>query len=315
LKLLPLGLNLADVALIADRPSVVKSRDDVKIDLARIIHAPMSANQSHDFITTAAELGTSIVIHRLNKPEEQKYLVELALKRKKNGRIWISVGLQDWTERCVLNRERIMDGSLGVCVDVANSHSVYVQEVLKNICEVYPGLKNTQKLMTGNINSVEGFLFSQKYAGIVRVGIGNGAACSTTDRTGYSSQGNFSLLKELYELPIRDADIIFDGGLKTSADFAKAFLGGADWCMSGGYFSRAKETNTNFFYGGASSEAKKLSGISMDYIEGKVLGVDNKVPMHVLVKELKDGLASAVSYCGYESLGKSIGNGTFQRLK
>ena len=316
MKILPeVALNLDDVVLIADKPSIVQSRDEVKVDLARIIHAPMSANQHINFIMAASSLGTSLVIHRLNTSDLQKQLVDAYFKFHKSGKVWISVGLRDWSERCVLNRERILKGDLGVCVDIANSHSIHVQDVLKNICETYPELKNSQRLMTGNVNSADGFLFSQKYAGIIRVGIGGGSACSTAERTGYSSQGNFSLLKELYELPTRNADIIFDGGLKTSGDFAKAFLGGADFCMAGGYFSQAKETNTNIFYGGASSVAKEISGISMDYIEGKVLGVQNKVPLHQLVKELKDGLASAVSYAGYDKLGSALGQGTFQRLK
>lgn len=315
-----LGLNLDDVVLIAEKPSIVDSRDNVKVDLSRIIHAPMPSNQHVDFLKTSVQLGTSVVINRFNKPQEQKELASLCYASrssfKTNSRLWIAVGLKDWQERCEANKAAILTDNIGICVDVANSHSLQVQDVLKSICEKYPDIKNTHRLMTGNVNSREGFEFSQKYAGIIRVGIGQGAACSTASRTGFSSQGNFSTLKEIYELSSRNADIIFDGGLKNSGDFAKAFLGGANWCMSGGYFSKAVETYSDEFYGGASIRAKELTGSKADYIEGKVLQVkEKKVPLSELIKEINDGLASAVSYAGYASLVSAIGQGTFQRLK
>lgn len=309
------GVNLADVCLISDKASIVNSRNDIEMDMSRIIHAPMSANQSKDFIKSAAQDGMSIVIHRFNTPQEQKKLVELAEYHKKNSKVWLAVGLKDWEERCELNRSQLLYGSLGVCVDVAHSFSNSVQEVLKGICQKYPIVKQSTYLMTGNVNSTEGFQFSQQYAGIIRVNIGSGMACSTTEATGFN-QGSFSLLKELYEMPSRTAEIIFDGGLKTPGDFAKAFLGGADYCMTGGYFSSALETNSKFYYGGASSMAKELTGARGDYVEGKIISTpNNKISMKELTGKLHDGLASAVSYSGHRTLKSSIGQGTFVRFK
>ena len=316
MKIIPeRGLGLDEVCLIADRPSIVESRDNVKVDMSRIIMAPMTANQHLDFVLETVNLGMSIVVHRLNTPEEQKALINYALNnRKKNSRVWMSVGLKDWEERLKLNENKLFNDTLGICVDVANSFSLQVQEVLNLICQKYPHVKNTNKLMVGNVDSREGFEFSQLYAGIIRVNIGSGVACSTAISTGFT-QPSFSLLKELYELPTRNADIIYDGGLNTPGDFCKVFLGGADWAMTGGFFSKSEETHSDIYYGGASETAKKITGSRADYVEGKEMKVIDKVPMKQLYDKLHDGLASAVSYAGYSSLGQAVGRGTFRIVK
>ncbi len=113
--------------------------------------------------------------------------------------------------------------------------------------------------------------------------------------------------------------IIADGGIKNAGYASKAFGAGADYVMMGGYFAKAFEAETHvrgdgYYWGGASHKQQILStGKVYRHSEGKEVPILNELaPLETLVDELWGGISSAVSYSGYDTLSKFIGNGVFE---
>jgi GMP reductase len=101
-----------------------------------------------------------------------------------------------------------------------------------------------------------------------------------------------------------DIPIIADGGVKHYGDIAKALVFGASMVMSGGWFascidSPAQIKDGKKIYRGSTSY--ELKG-NKRHVEGRQLEVDSTVTYVERLYEIKQALASAISYAGGEDL-------------
>lgn len=312
------SIDFKDVNLLSNAPFLEDSRDNVVVPLNRIIVAPMPGIQSNHFIQSAVAIGLSIPIHRFCTPSEQHDLLEIAVHTKKlissQSKLWLSVGLRDWKERIGPVADYMKINDVGVLVDVANGFAMSVGQTIKEIHAKY----NISNMFAGNVHTSRGFNYLESCGvQMIRCGIANGGVCSTKDATGIL-RGQITTIKDICDYRF-DGEIVCDGGIKGPADLAKAFLAGADYCMIGSLFARAKEAEciengSGIFYGGASARAKNKVGLEARYIEGKEVKITNDEVKSLLqiVNSLLDGLKSAISYSGYSSLEAAIGNGTFE---
>jgi GMP reductase len=310
------SLNFANVNLISDQISIVSSREEVKFDTNRIIAAPMSAIQNKDFNLAAISCGISLPIHRFCSAEEQHALLVDAIDKKKllnsNSMIWLSVGLQDFEQRIGPVYKLMQENSVGVLFDVANGFATNLGYALDKYHVKY----SLPNLMTGNVHTFHAFDWLEtRDSKFIRVGIANGAACATKDKTGIV-RGQFSCITDIAD-KLHSSYLISDGGIRSPADVAKAFGAGADYVMIGSYFAQAKESEsqkTGYFYGGASSMQKAKTGSATNrYVEGKALPIEQSdLSLSDIVTDIADGVKSTISYSGYKTLEDFIGNGTFE---
>lgn len=128
-----------------------------------------------------------------------------------------------------------------ICIDIANGHMESVEAVLhhvKNNCNV--------KIMVGNIAHPRTFkILSEAGADYIRVGIGSGAGCLTSQQTSIHYP-MMSLISDVYRLKIQDgltAKIVADGGFKKYSDIIKALAVGSDYVMVGSIFNKALEAS------------------------------------------------------------------------
>lgn len=306
------SLGFDDVHILASRPQGVLSRDCIDFDRSRLVVAPMSALQDEEFVRACAQARISQVIHRFNTPEEQARLL-LAAKnasgRYHTNTLWIAVGLKDWKERIETCGKSVT--RFGIVLDVANGFSYEVEKVVKQLkAEGFI-------VMAGNVHTAAGAAFLQAAgATYIRVGIANGMACATRDRTGVTRGQISSVLAAVTTCP--DAIVVSDGGIKCPADVAKAMGAGAIEVMMGGMFIKAKEAKTQktgSYYGGASKKQKELLGIEeVRYVEGKEIHCfsDEGLTVESIVQSIEEGVRSAVSYSGYIDLDGYIGNADFE---
>lgn len=129
-----------------------------------------------------------------------------------------------------------------ILIDIANGHMSKLITLIRTAKKKYG---NKLTLMVGNIANPETYrILSDNGADFIRLGIGNGSACLTTEQSsiGYPMA---SLIKEVYEIKNKinnPAKIIADGGTKKYSDIIKALALGADFVMLGGLLNKALES-------------------------------------------------------------------------
>jgi GMP reductase len=316
-----------DVNLIA-QPTEVKSRKDIPQELERIMVSPMQSIVGLIFACRALTLGLSVCLHRFDSTiQDRLQLINGVFMNMKNPnsaveRVWVSVGLKD-----LENIEAIVhQGVQNIIVDVANG---YMSEVLDFTSQIFhKSGKQIKKIMLGNIHSssiLPDYQTLSDYFSIpiyFRCGIASGSVCNTKGMTGYN-RGQITEIQECADwIEENNSNLILvaDGGIKDPACATKAFGAGADYVMMGGYFAHAKEAQHVIdelykFWGGASEFQQILSkGVAERHSEGKEKDInpDHLESLDKLVSDLWGGISSAVSYSGYPTLQKFIGNGVFE---
>lgn len=225
-------------------------------------------------------------------------------------------------------------------IDVANGHMSKILNLTKSIKTDYPSLI----LMVGNIANPETYrLLSEAGADFIRVGIGNGNACSTTVHTGVGFP-MASLIKECYDVSCtldKPAKIVADGGMQNYSDIIKALALGADYVMVGSLFNKAIEScgdnylwgkikvrknDAEFFYRMGIPVYKKFRGMSTKEVQKKwgkqVLTTSEGVirfrrveyTLKQWVENFEDYLRSAMSYTNASNLKEFIGQVEFIKI-
>jgi GMP reductase len=213
-----------------------------------------------------------------------------------------------------------------IIIDVANGYMSEVTEFTSQI--FHKSGKQIKKIMLGNIHSssiLPDYQTLSDYFGIpiyFRCGIASGSVCNTKGMTGYN-RGQITEIQECVNwIEENNSNLILvaDGGIANPACASKAFGAGAEYIMMGGYFAHAKEAQHVIdelykFWGGASEFQQILSkGVAERHSEGKEKDInpDHLESLDKLVSDLWGGISSAVSYSGYPTLEKFIGNGVFE---
>jgi GMP reductase len=161
------------------------------------------------------------------------------------GRAFYSYSISEMRER--LDRSDITPFQ-SYLIDIANGHMQVLVDLIRDIKEKFPVIK----LMVGNVANPKTYtILSDAGADYIRVGIGNGGGCLTTQNTGVGYP-MASLIRECYEESLKltkPAKIVADGGMKDYSDIIKALALGADYVMLGSIFNKALESaGDNFLW-------------------------------------------------------------------
>lgn len=222
-----------------------------------------------------------------------------------------------------------------ITIDVAHGFSTPVRDILAYLKKELPEVFR----IAGNICDRSAALFLQSWgAQAVKIGIAQGAACTTHGKTGFglpmfscvrdicydTAEGDFEVKTGL-EIPV-----IADGGFRTNGDFAKALVAGADMCMAGSMFAALKDSPAETvieeqflgmetvcdvgcaprlrpkiklayikkYYGSASTQNGNKKNIEGTLVN---LPMDNRTYTEKLI-EIEQDLQSAISYAGGKDL-------------
>jgi IMP dehydrogenase len=249
--------------------------------------------------------------------------------RDKKGRLMVAgaVGVKDTLERA----EALVGAGVDVLVlDVAHAHSDFVIERLRELKKNF-----SVDVMVGNIASAAAArdLIDAGADGL-KVGIGPSPVCTTRIMSG-AGVPQFTAVMNVCEVAReRGIPVTADGGMKYSGDVAKAIAVGASSIFSGTLFAGTDESPGFIImkdgkrykkYAGSASydsnhirkehEVGKHIKEKMDiFVEGIATLVDYKGAVEDVVKGLKKGLQSAISYCGATNIKEMQENAEFVQI-
>ena len=322
--------DLDDILLEPSVMTEVSSRSKVfprnKRGYLPIFTAPMDTVADSDNYDTFLEEGINVCLPRGEKFSTEGF----------NNNTFISYSLVEFEKRLIddtLEHDR-------VCIDIANGHMKYLYNAVRNAKKKHA---NGLILMVGNVANPATYMkLSNAGADFVRVGIGNGNACLTTESTGVGYPMG-SLIRDcrvLSNSAKRPAKIIADGGMKTYSDIIKALAIGADYVMVGSILNKCLESaGHNYIFGFRVSDEmakklynrgftieKKFRGMSTKEVQSKWGNLNLKTSEGVVRKRkveytlnqwaenFEDYLRSAMSYTNSVFLYDFIGKTNYNKI-
>jgi len=315
-----------DDVLLVPQYSDIESRKTIDIgnNLGRSIHldlpvisSPMDTVTETDMAAAIYQAGGLGIVHRYNSLLQQSRLISDA-RQNDILNIGAAIGVTgDFEERARVLQDA---GANVLCVDVAHGHHFLVERAIKTIKDA---LGKSVHIMAGNVATAEGYqALSDWGADSVRCNVGGGSICSTRIQTGFGVPG----LHTIFECSrVRDrAQIIADGGIKTSGDIVKALAAGADFVMLGSLLAGTNETPGTVLNSASGKRYKTYRGMASkaaqqdwkgDYSsnEGVSAVVPAKGPVSEVLKDLRNGIASGFSYAGARNIEELQSNAHFIR--
>ena len=211
-----------------------------------------------------------------------------------------------------------------ITIDVANGYRLCFLDFIKKVRQQF-----TDKIIiAGNVTTPEMAVeIINAGADIVKVGIGGGSACSTTNITGIGYPQLAAILECAPAVHAIGGKIISDGGCKEVGDIAKAFCAGADFVMLGGMLAGHDESGGKLvekndkiykeFYGMSSTQAQEKYYQGMKNYrasEGKSSLVEYRGPVQDTINTILGGLRSTCTYTNSSNLTELVENGKFIRV-
>ncbi len=284
------------------------------------VASPMDTVCEMDMAMKMYELGGVGVIHRFMSVEEQarqiKGLQKFLYEQKHDSlySIWgeekkpiiAAVGVNgDYIQRAA----QVVDAGANVLlIDVAHGHHKMVKDTIRLLKE-----ETGVDIIAGNVAT--GFATKDLIewgADGIRVGIGGGSLCTTRIQTGHGVPNVTSIMECVEVAQQYDIPVMADGGIRTSGDIAKAIGLGADNVMLGSMLAGTQETPGSIiekngqlykrYRGSASLETKTTHGQQQRNVEGESTVIPFKGGVKFIINGLNDGLRSALSYTGANSI-------------
>ena len=300
-----------------------------------LIASPMASICEYDMAFKMWALGGVGIIHRFNTIDEQVAMVSklksdinsICSKTKETTYRYtkpvIAAAIGAKEQDMYRARALVEAGANVLVIDIAHGHHSSTQHTLEEL-KMLRELPNMEfDVIAGNIATARA-VEDLEYWGAngLRVGIGGGSVCETRIRTGVG----IPQISCLYETSaIANTPIISCGGTRYPGDVAKALVAGASSVILGSMISGTDETpgdvmhfgsygkrqRMKIYHGSASDVQKTLSSTQLNNIEGTAAMVPMKGSVEKIVNEIMDGVRSAMSYIGAQTIDELYINGNF----
>ena len=244
-------LNFKDV-LIVPKSSKINSRKDVVLDTKILFPAsginwtgvPIMASNMDNVGTF--EMGFALQSFHMTNAVSKFYNKDAWVKSISNGLDlefnFITFGLQEISEIDEIISYILQKTNKNIKTIVFDIPNGYIEKFSKIISEArkeFPKLG----IIAGNVVTSEGVrLLMDSGADGVKVGIGSGGVCDTTETTGIGYPQLSAAIDCSIEVKKYNGFIVSDGGVKITGDISKAFAAGSGFVMLGSLLAAHKES-------------------------------------------------------------------------
>lgn len=226
-----------DILIVPEVTTNINSRSEVSVrdhmDKLPLFAAPMDTVVNKSNVNAFLDNGIRVCLPR------QAELDQTHISTDEN--VFYSYSLADF-RAIFLSEYTIIDERIYALIDVANGHMPAVYDAIVESKAIYG---ERLQLMVGNVANPETYAYlSDAGANYIRLGIGGGNMCLTSEQTGVGYP-LASLINECYIKSlnlVKSAKIVADGGFKKYSDIIKALALGADFVMLGTIFNKAIES-------------------------------------------------------------------------
>jgi IMP dehydrogenase len=330
------SLTYDDIQLVPQYSTVPsRTQIDLKTLVSRrygilnpIVASPMDTVCGLEMAYKIFLLGGVGCIHRFNSIEEQSEIIK-ELNHRIYSEEWGNqfeawgVMLDNWhseiphvpimasigvSESDKDRAKSLVDNGCNIIViDVAHGHHKNVETMLGWLKS---NLDDKVDIIAGNIATKEAAQELESWgADGLRVGIGGGSLCTTRVKTGFGVP-NVSCLEDI--VSVAKTPVMADGGIRSSGDISKALAIGASSVMLGSLIAGTDEAPGQIvetqkglykrYRGSASLETKVTHGQKARNVEGESTTIPYKGGVKFIVNGLIDGVKSALSYGGAQTL-------------
>lgn len=160
------------------------------------------------------------------------------------ARLFVTVGKRNWEKELqkLFDIDAKTHAGFSILLDVPNAYIPEITDCVKILRKKFP----TKIIAVGNVCSGDE---TQKLilagANLVKQGIGPSLICMTRNQTGCGRPQLSATIDCANAAHQVGGYVIVDGGFKQNGDFCKAFVAGADFCMSGSMFVGCEESDSN----------------------------------------------------------------------
>lgn len=215
---------------------IVRKFKNIDLTCCPIMNANMT--QTGTF-KVAEKMVKNQMIGAFHKFYTAKEIIEFFAKYSDGNQYFVTVGLRN-KEQEIERLKKLHNHKFSILIDVPNAYIPDVEVFVKEIRHNFP----TKIIAVGNVCTAERTQELIKAgANAIKIGVGPSAVCRTRHTTGVGRSQLSAIMDCANAAHQVGGLIIADGGFNTIGDFCKAFVAGADICMSGCFFAGTDEAS------------------------------------------------------------------------
>ncbi|MBC8147382.1 MAG: IMP dehydrogenase [Bacteroidetes bacterium] len=270
-----------DILLKPATTSDISSRSEInpfdENKMLPLMTAPMDTVVCNKNINTFQNNGIYTIIPRTLTKDWNRSVLDV--KKENNG--FIALGLDQFIKVYIDNKIPIKNVNR-ICIDIANGHMKKLVDIIFESKQIHG---DKLVLMVGSVaNPNTYFNLSGVGADFVRIGVGSGAACITTQQTGIG----YPLASLIHDINSRKgymdtdfAKIVLDGGCKKYSDIIKAISLGSDYIILGSILNKALESAGDTFSENVKHETWTQPGEQVNQFSKQVkVAFENGLPLY-----------------------------------
>lgn len=215
---------------------IVRKFKNIDLNCCPIMNANMTQTGTFKVAEKMVKNKMIGAFHKFYTAEE---IINFFAEYSDGKQYFVTVGLRN-KEQEIERLKKLHNYNFSILIDVPNAYIPDVEAFVKEIRYNFP----TKIIAVGNVCTAERTQeLIRAGANAIKIGVGPSAVCRTRHTTGVGRPQLSAIMDCANAAHQVGGIIIADGGFNTIGDFCKAFVAGADICMSGCFFAGTDEAS------------------------------------------------------------------------